>query len=87
MLKRSVPLGLIVPAQPVERGTPPAGPEWVHEIKHEIASAGAIGRAVPRGAPKPADLQRFFEIACAYGYWLGSPGICAVHDHPDMMAR
>jgi quercetin dioxygenase-like cupin family protein len=35
-----------------------------------------IGRPVeivPPGPPKPADLQRFFEIARAYGYWLGSP--------------
>lgn len=26
-----------------------------------------------QGAPKPADFQRFLEIARAYGYWLGSP--------------
>jgi quercetin dioxygenase-like cupin family protein len=35
-----------------------------------------IGRplaAVEPGAPKPDDLQRFVEIADAYGYWLGSP--------------
>jgi quercetin dioxygenase-like cupin family protein len=28
---------------------------------------------VKRGAPSPADLQRFAEIAQAYGCWLGSP--------------
>jgi quercetin dioxygenase-like cupin family protein len=35
-----------------------------------------IGRPVEmagQAAPKPADFQRFFEIATAYGYWLGSP--------------
>jgi quercetin dioxygenase-like cupin family protein len=35
-----------------------------------------VGRPVAMGdqnAPKPADFQRVFEIATAYGYWLGSP--------------
>lgn len=35
-----------------------------------------IGRpitTVEPGPPKRADLQRFVEIAQAYGYWLGSP--------------
>jgi hypothetical protein len=35
MLKRHLPVGFIVPAQPVEREKPPAGPDWVHEIKHD----------------------------------------------------
>jgi bifunctional non-homologous end joining protein LigD len=35
MLKRKLPPGFIVPAQPVERDKPPAGPDWVHEIKHD----------------------------------------------------
>jgi ATP-dependent DNA ligase len=35
MLKRSLPAGFVVPAQPVEQPQPPAGPEWVHEIKHD----------------------------------------------------
>jgi len=35
MLKRKFPPGFIVPAQPVERDKPPAGPDWVHEIKHD----------------------------------------------------
>jgi len=35
MLKRSLPAGFVVPAQPVEQHQPPAGPEWVHEIKHD----------------------------------------------------
>jgi quercetin dioxygenase-like cupin family protein len=29
---------------------------------------------VPPGPPSPADLERFFEIAERYGYWVGSPG-------------
>jgi hypothetical protein len=29
------PPGFIVPAQPIERDKPPAGPDWVHEIKHD----------------------------------------------------
>jgi ATP-dependent DNA ligase len=35
MLKRKLPAGFIVPAQPVERDKPPAGAGWVHEIKHD----------------------------------------------------
>jgi bifunctional non-homologous end joining protein LigD len=34
MLKGRLPVGFIVPAQPVERDKPPAGADWVHEIKH-----------------------------------------------------
>jgi bifunctional non-homologous end joining protein LigD len=30
-----LPAGFVVPAQPVERSRPPAGPDWVHEIKHD----------------------------------------------------
>jgi quercetin dioxygenase-like cupin family protein len=35
-----------------------------------------IGRpaaTAPQGPPNPADLERFFEIADRYGYWLGGP--------------
>ena len=35
MLKRHLPPGFVVPAQPVEREKPPTGAEWVHEIKHD----------------------------------------------------
>jgi ATP-dependent DNA ligase len=35
MLNRKLPVGFIVPAQPVERDKPPAGAGWVHEIKHD----------------------------------------------------
>jgi len=34
-MKRQLPAGFVVPAQPVERDRPPTGPEWVHEIKHD----------------------------------------------------
>jgi bifunctional non-homologous end joining protein LigD len=33
--RRTLPAGFIVPAQPVEREKPPAGPDWIHEIKHD----------------------------------------------------
>jgi ATP-dependent DNA ligase len=32
---RSLPLGFIEPVIPTITKTPPAGPEWVHEIKHD----------------------------------------------------
>jgi bifunctional non-homologous end joining protein LigD len=35
MLRRALPAGFVVPAQPVERNRSPSGPEWVHEIKHD----------------------------------------------------
>jgi bifunctional non-homologous end joining protein LigD len=35
MLKRKLPVGFVVPAQPVERDKPPVGADWVHEIKHD----------------------------------------------------
>ena len=35
MLKRRLPVGFVVPAQPVERKKPPTGAEWIHEIKHD----------------------------------------------------
>jgi bifunctional non-homologous end joining protein LigD len=34
-LKRKLPAGFVVPAQPVQREKPPAGPSWIHEIKHD----------------------------------------------------
>jgi len=34
-LRDKLPIGFIVPAQPVEREAPPAGADWVHEIKHD----------------------------------------------------
>jgi len=33
-LKR-LPAGFVIPAQPVMASTPPSGPDWVHEIKHD----------------------------------------------------
>jgi ATP-dependent DNA ligase len=35
MLKRKFPAGFVLSAQPVEANRPPAGAEWVHEIKHD----------------------------------------------------
>jgi bifunctional non-homologous end joining protein LigD len=35
VVRKSLPAGFIVPAQPVERKQPPLGPQWVHEIKHD----------------------------------------------------
>jgi hypothetical protein len=33
--RRSPPADFIVPAQPTLAAKPPAGPEWVHEVKHD----------------------------------------------------
>jgi bifunctional non-homologous end joining protein LigD len=35
VMRRTLPAGFIVPAQPVQRDKPPAGADWVHEIKHD----------------------------------------------------
>jgi ATP-dependent DNA ligase len=32
---KKLPAGFVPPAQPVEATKPPAGPDWVHEIKHD----------------------------------------------------
>src|SRR5262249_16130571 len=44
-LKR-IPAGFVVPAQPVVASRPPAGPDWVHEIKHD-----GYRMIVPRDGP------------------------------------
>jgi len=33
--RRSPPAGFIIPAQPTLVTRPPAGPEWLHEVKHD----------------------------------------------------
>jgi hypothetical protein len=33
--RRNLPAGFVVPAQPIEQHQPPAGGNWVHEIKHD----------------------------------------------------
>jgi hypothetical protein len=35
LLRKELPAGFVVPAQPVERTTAPSGVGWVHEIKHD----------------------------------------------------
>src|SRR6267378_942271 len=32
---KRLPVGFIVPAQPIKASKPPSGPDWVHEIKHD----------------------------------------------------
>jgi bifunctional non-homologous end joining protein LigD len=70
MLKRKLPAGFVVPAQPVERDRPPTGREWVHEIKHDgyrviVHCAGATPRLYSRNGH---DLSaRFPAIAAAAG--------------------
>jgi hypothetical protein len=32
---KRLPDGFIIPARPVPASTPPSGPNWVHEIKHD----------------------------------------------------
>jgi hypothetical protein len=29
------PAGFVVPAEPIKSLSPPSGPDWVHEIKHD----------------------------------------------------
>jgi bifunctional non-homologous end joining protein LigD len=53
--RRTLPPGFIVPAQPVERDKPPAGADWVHEIKHDgyrmiVRRDGAMVRLWTRNA-------------------------------------
>jgi bifunctional non-homologous end joining protein LigD len=55
MLRRSLPPGFIVPARPVQRDNPPAGPAWVHEIKRDgyrlvVRRDGALVRLWTRNA-------------------------------------
>lgn len=38
-----------------------------------LRDVGRPAETASQGASKPADLERFLEIARAYGYWLGSP--------------
>jgi bifunctional non-homologous end joining protein LigD len=35
MKNKPLPAGFIIPAQPVTASTPPAGADWIHEIKHD----------------------------------------------------
>ena len=48
---QGLPAGFIFPAQPVLRLKPPAGTDWVHEIKHDgyrmIAGAPCERRSRP----------------------------------------
>jgi bifunctional non-homologous end joining protein LigD len=32
---KRLPVGFVVPAQPVKASNPPVGTDWVHEIKHD----------------------------------------------------
>jgi bifunctional non-homologous end joining protein LigD len=35
MRVKCLPVGFVIPAQPVLASKPPSGPDWVHEIKHD----------------------------------------------------
>jgi hypothetical protein len=48
-----VPPGFVVPAQPVERDRPPAGADWVHEIKHRPTRSVIFYGVDDRGAGPP----------------------------------
>jgi hypothetical protein len=67
-LKRKLPAGFVKPAQPVEATRLPAGPQWVHEIKHDgyrlmVHRQGALLRLWTRRAVDYTD--RFPAIAAA----------------------
>jgi hypothetical protein len=32
---KRLPVGFVIPAQPILASNPPSGPDWVHEIKHD----------------------------------------------------
>jgi ATP-dependent DNA ligase len=32
---KRLPAGFVIPAQPINAARPPAGPNWVHEIKQD----------------------------------------------------
>jgi ATP-dependent DNA ligase len=32
---KRLPVGFVIPAQPVKASKPPSGADWVHEIKHD----------------------------------------------------
>src|SRR5579862_7002312 len=66
--RRTLPPGFIVPTQPVERDRPPAGADWVHEIKHDgyrmiVRRDGAMVRLWTRNAVDYTD--RLSTIAAA----------------------
>jgi bifunctional non-homologous end joining protein LigD len=70
MVNRKFPSGFVLPAQPVEAIRPPAGPQWVHEIKHDgyrliVRRHGATVRLWTRRAVDYTD--RFPAIAAAAG--------------------
>jgi bifunctional non-homologous end joining protein LigD len=68
MLRRNLPAGFVRPAQPVEATRPPAGADWVHEIKHDgyrliVRREGAMVRVWTR---KAGDFTiRFPAVAAA----------------------
>ena len=52
---KRLPVGFVVPAQPVKASKPPSGPDWVHEIKHDgyrliVRRDGPIVRLYTRNA-------------------------------------
>ena len=46
--------GFIQPCQPVPADQPPAGPDWIHEIKHDgyrlMARRDSVGLPLPQRA-------------------------------------
>ena len=47
-LRDKLPIGFIVPAQPVEREAPPVGADWVHQIKHDGCGSRIAVSFMPR---------------------------------------
>jgi bifunctional non-homologous end joining protein LigD len=50
-----LPVGFVIPAQPVKASRPPSGTDWVHEIKHDgyrimVRRDGSIVRLYSRNA-------------------------------------
>jgi hypothetical protein len=67
--KHRHPAGFIVPAQPIERVKPPAGPEWVHELKHDgyrliVRHDGALAARFPAITETALRLDATAKLSC-----------------------
>ena len=66
--RRSPPAGFILPAQPTLVAKPPAGPEWIHEVKHDgyrLLALKSAGRVVLRSRHGTDFTDKLPRIAAA----------------------
>ena len=81
------PLGFIEPCAPVLYEVAPAGPDWLHEIKHDgwrmvarkdgdrVACGAASARIGRRTSPRSLPLSRICRMSalCSMARWSGMP--------------